>query len=228
MKIFVGYGYNDRDRWIKEMVIPIIEAFGSDYESGEVTYGGTISDAVIDKIKLSDALIAFMTKRIAPDAADGETHLWVTQELAIAVSEKKPFVEVREIGISQQSGVTGGFQTIYYDENARDACLVKIVEALGKLHREYPVRVQLLPKHFAIGDLRPLANKNLLTCQYVIRNGSQDTAPVTTAIKRIRGGLFIDVPPPERNAMIQIDIKHGHQIWSSDYESLDAYGIHLE
>ena len=30
MKIFVGYGYNDRDRWVEQFVFPIIEAFGSE------------------------------------------------------------------------------------------------------------------------------------------------------------------------------------------------------
>ncbi len=29
MKIFLAYGYNSRDEWISEMVVPLIEAFGS-------------------------------------------------------------------------------------------------------------------------------------------------------------------------------------------------------
>ncbi len=84
MKIFVAYGYNDRDKWIEDMVFPLIKAFGSEVETGGVTYGATIPDAVRNKIQFSDALIAFTTRRISPGGdANGQTHLWVIQELAI-------------------------------------------------------------------------------------------------------------------------------------------------
>ena len=28
MKVFVGFGYNDRDRWIEEQVFPILRGMG--------------------------------------------------------------------------------------------------------------------------------------------------------------------------------------------------------
>jgi len=228
MKIFVAYGYNDRDKWIEKMVFPLIEAFGSEVETGGITYGMKISDAVRSKVRFSDALIGFTTERVSPSDADGQTHRWVIEELAIAGDDKKPFVEVREIAVDQQDGMTAGYQRINYDENARDKCLVEIVQALGLWHSSNIVQVQLLPKDFARDDLRPLHNQKLLTCEYVIKTGNHQTSPKTADIQRIKGGLFIDIQQPERNALIQINIKHGTTVWSSDYESLDSYGIHLE
>lgn len=229
MKIFVAYGYNDRDKWIKEMVFPIIEAFGSEVETGEIAYGNTISESVREKIHGSDALIAFTTKRISPDnPASDATHLWVVQELTIAYENKKLIFEVREKGVNQQSGITGDYQRIEYDEAARDKCLVEITKALGAWHQANTVQVQLLPADFARSNLRPLVRQGLLTCDYVIRRGNHEAAPVATEIKPIKGGLFINVRQPRADALIQIHIKHGTQTWSSDYVSLDSYGIVLE
>ena len=75
MKIFVGYGYNDRDKWIEKMVFPIIKAFGSEVESGETIYDGAIPDGVRNKIRRSDALIGFTTRRTTQDNAVWQTPL---------------------------------------------------------------------------------------------------------------------------------------------------------
>jgi hypothetical protein len=63
MKIFVAYGYNDRDRWIPDLVFPIIRAFDDEVITGEELQGEQITDAVRRKIQQSDALIAFATIR---------------------------------------------------------------------------------------------------------------------------------------------------------------------
>jgi hypothetical protein len=36
MRIFVGYGYNDRDKWIEDLVFPLLESFGCDVVEGKV------------------------------------------------------------------------------------------------------------------------------------------------------------------------------------------------
>jgi hypothetical protein len=230
MRIFVAYGYNDRDRWIREMVFPIIEAFGSDIETGEITYDGAIPNSVRNKILRSDALIGFTTRRIEADNQDnydGRTHLWVIQELAAAYTLDKRLVEVRENGVNPQGGMLQDYQRINYDETARDKCLVKITEALGAWHSTDMVRIQLLPEGIANDDLRPLLNQGGLTCQYTVRSGSYDAPAVPVNIVPITGGLFISVPQPSRDDLIQISIRYGNRVWNSDYESLNSYGIHL-
>lgn len=226
MKIFVAYGYNDRDRWIAEMVFPVIEAFGSKIETGEITYGNSISDSVKRKIFQSDALIAFTTRRETQDNKVWQTHRWVIEELAVAAARNKKRIEVLEVGVEQQGGFSQDYQRIEYDEKARDKCLVEIVKALVFWHRTESVRIQLLPENVANHDLRPLLAQGL-SCEYKVRTGNLVEDPIKTEIEKISGGLFINVPRPESDAFIQIMIRHGNREWSSDYETLNSYGINL-
>ncbi len=226
MRIFVAYGYNDRDKWIKAMVFPLIEAFGSEVETGEMTYDTAIPDSVRNKIRRSDALMGFTTRRTTQDNAVWQTHRWVIEELAAAAALQKKTVEVRESGVEQQGGLTQGHQRIEYDENARDKCLVAIVEALGIWHSTDFVLVQLLPEGVANADLRPLVDQGL-TCHYVTRVGSQDDPPIQAVVEGIKGGLFVFVRRPERDALVKLSLRHGNRVWSSDFESLNSCGVHL-
>jgi hypothetical protein len=226
MKIFVAYGYNERDRWIKEMVFPVIEAFGSEVEAGEMTYETSIPESVKNKIRRADALIAFTTRRTTQDDVIWQTHRWVVEELAAAAVLEKKTVEIREKGVEQHGGLTQANQRIEFDETARDKCLVDIVKALGVWHSTDFVQVQLLPEGVANDDLRPLLDQGL-TCHYVTRVGSYDDQPVEAVVAGIKGGLFVYVRKPERDALVRINLRHGSRVWSSDYESLNSYGIHL-
>lgn len=226
MKIFVAYGYNDRDKWIEEMVFPIIRSFGAEVETGEDAFDGSIPDSVKRKIQYSDALMAFTTRRTTQDNVVWQTHRWVIEELAAAAALGKKTVEVRETDVEQQGGLTQANYRITYDENERDKCLVEIVKAIGKWQSSNLVRVQLLPEGIR-GDLQPLLSNQGLSCQYVVRRGSFVGNEVPATIERITGGLFIDVPQLGSDSLIQISIRYGDQEWSSDYESLNSYGIHL-
>lgn len=53
MKIFIAYGYNDRDKWIREMVPKSVRAFGSDSETGEETYNGPKVGSKIMSLKIA-------------------------------------------------------------------------------------------------------------------------------------------------------------------------------
>jgi hypothetical protein len=63
MKVFVGFGYNDNDKWIKELIIPFIEELGCEVVTGEEMQGEKLSDGVISRVEESDACIGFLTKR---------------------------------------------------------------------------------------------------------------------------------------------------------------------
>jgi hypothetical protein len=229
MKIFVAYGYNQRDQWIRDMVFPIIRAFGSDVITGEETYNGpNIPDNVMAKIRRSDALIGFTTRRTSQDNTVWQTHQWVVMELAAAFALKRPLVEVREQGVDSQGGLIQGLQRIDYNEQERDKCLVEIVKAVGNWHQTDMVKIQLLPEGWANNDLRPLLDDQGLSCKYIVRIGNYEDGPFDAQIKPIKGGLFIDTPSVPRDALIRISIRYGNQVWSSDYESIDSYGIHLK
>lgn len=227
MKIFVAYGYNERDKWIKDLVFPIIEAFGAEVETGEITFNDTISEIVKRKILLSDALMAFTTKREPENPASTTTHQWVKDELAIAAASNKKIVEVREKGVDSQSGFTSGYQRIEYDETARDKCLVEIVKAIGDWQSRKFVRVQLLPEGIR-ADLWRLLNDKNLSCNYRVKIGNYTSEDVPVKIEKIGMGLFIYVPQMNSEELIQISIEYKGRIWESSYESLNSYDISLE
>ena len=228
MNIFLAYGYNPRDQWVRDMVKPIVEAFGSTPITGEETYTGpNIPSSVLDKIQKSDALIGFTTKRTTQDNVVWQTHQWVVMELAAAITLRKRVVEVREVGVDPQGGLAQNLQRIDYVETNRDQCLVDIVKAIGSWHQNDTVRLQLLPEGLVNSELRPIIKNPGLSCEYVIRTGNFETVPLRAQIWGFKGGLFIDVPNVPRNALIQINVAYGGRIWSSDYESTDSYGIHL-
>jgi hypothetical protein len=228
VRIFVAYGYNERDQWIKDMVFPIITAFGSEVAAGDVTYeGSNIPDHVRTNIRFSDALIGFTTRRSGSQGElTSQTHRWVISELAAAFALKRRVVEVREQGVDSQDDLLQGLQRIEYDEQARDQCLVEIVKAVGSWHRRGTVRLQLLPQQVN-EDLRPLLNNPGLTCEYVVRMGNYEEDPRVAKIVPIKGGMFIDASDVPREALIQIRVQFGEESWSSDYESIDAYGVYL-
>ena len=228
MKIFVAYGYNERDQWVKDMVFPIIEAFGAEVVTGDQTYEGSIPENVRSSIERSDALIGFTTRRDPQNATMSPTHQWVVSELASAVTLNRRVVEVREQGVDPQGGLHQGLQRINYDEQARDKCLVEIVKAVGSWHKTGTVRLRLLPEEL-FKVLRPLRTDPELSCQYTVRIGSYESEPRDTKIIAITGGLFIEASnvPRDPLTMIRIDIKHRDRTWSSDYEPIDTYGVNL-
>ncbi len=57
MRIFVGYGYNDRDKWVEDFVFPLIEAFGDTPVAGKEIFGQNLNDGVRGLIKECDALM---------------------------------------------------------------------------------------------------------------------------------------------------------------------------
>jgi len=87
MRIFVAYGYNDRDLWIERAIFPVIEAFGSECVHGKALHGTEIVPSVQKLIESCDAIIGFTTAR--PNETAGVTHRWVTDELASALDETK-------------------------------------------------------------------------------------------------------------------------------------------
>ena len=229
MKIFVAYGYNQRDRWIQELVFPIIRAFGDEPVTGEELQGEQITDAVIEKIKRCDALIAFATRRGEQPDAVGKwtTHRWVTDELSLAIPMGKRVVEVREDGVNDQGGVAGGRQHVQYDEANRDKCLVEIVKAIGKWHQGGVFKLQLLPEEFA-KEVFPFLESPELRCSYCMYVDNVVTEEIQTRILPITGGLFVQAGGVPRDALIQIKVKYRDKAWNSSFESTDSFGIRMQ
>src|SRR5258708_35412135 len=108
MRVFVGYGYNERDKWVEDYVFPLLVAFGCEVVHGKVVYGGALPDEVMKAIRSADAVIGFTTRREAIAEGQYRTHEWVVHELLTAHAQdpRIPWVEVREEGVISPGGAT--------------------------------------------------------------------------------------------------------------------------
>jgi hypothetical protein len=219
MRVFIAYSYNPRDQWIKELVMPILRAFRVEVVTGEQTYGGSIPDVVLKRIRASDALIAFTTRRDQQQNQNWTTHYWVVQEMAAAIATPLPVVEVRELGVDPQAGMQASLQRIEYDEEHRDTCLVKIVEAIGNL-RFSSFEVQLLLPESDMNIIGPLARKGQVICSYRYREGFYKSPEVRTEVEAITGGLFVVVKDVPAQSLVKFSVEASGRTWSSGFENL--------
>jgi hypothetical protein len=228
MKIFVAYGYNERDKWVPSLVFPIIKAFGDEVITGEELQGEQITDSVIKEIEQSDALMAFVTKRQKIDETQWTTHRWVTDEISQALAYKKLVAEIREIGVDEQGGIASDRQRITYNDNERDKCLVDIVRTLGKWHSNDTVKLQLLPED-CVQAIRPLLRNPGLRCTYKILNSEGDLSEeIPATVLPVTGGLFVHAKNIPRMSLIQIRVECAGKLWTSNFENIDFSGIHLQ
>lgn len=232
MKIFVAYGYNNRDSWIPEMVFPIIKAFGDEIVTGEEAQGEIITEAVIQRIKRSDALIAFLTRRgEAANRQTGkwETHRWVTDELSQALGFKMLAVEVRETDVDPQGGIAGDRQRIEYDETKRDRCLVELVKTIGRWHQGTMIKLTLLPDEF-VKEIMPrvLLRDPTVKCTYSLFTDAEgETDEITTPIIPLPGGLGLNARNVPRGAMIRVSISCAGKMWISNYENTSSHTVQM-
>lgn len=228
MKIFVAYGYNERDKWVPNLVFPIIKAFGDEIITGEELQGEQITDAVLREIRQSDALMAFVTRRDKKDETRWTTHRWVTDEISSALTYKLLVAEIRELGVDEQGGIAGDRQRIAYNENERDKCIVEIVKILGKWHSGDTIDLQLLPDEF-VQNIRPLLRNPSLRCTYKILDSNGDPSDeIPATILPITGGLFVRAKNVPRLSFIQIRVECSGNSWSSNFEKTDSLGIRLQ
>lgn len=173
MKIFVGYGYDDRDKWIEENVFDLIRAFGGEPVSGKEIFGQQLEEGVRQKIRECDAFLGFTTRRDKLQNGKYTTHRWVTDEIVAAGESRIPFLEVRETDVDPQGGMPGGRQHVIFDPERKEKCLVAIALAISKWRPNTPVKLQVLPEQVA-AKIRPVMNKKGFRCCYRILNESVD------------------------------------------------------
>jgi len=226
LKVFVGFGYNERDAWIPELVFPLVRAFGCEVVTGEDMQGQPLSPEIRRRVEGSDALIAFRTRRGDPDQRGVyDTHRWVDNELTLAIGGDLRAVEVREQGVDSQGGLAGDRQWIEYREDERDKLLVELAKTVGGWVRIF--RLQLLPEAF-VNEIRPLLGAPGFRCTYTVLEGSRESAPRETPVRPIKGGLFVWADGLSDQSLIRVTIEGNGKRWSSDYEGIDSVGINLK
>jgi len=230
MRVFIGYGYNDQDRWVEAYVFPLVEAFGCKVVHGKVAYGGALAPDVVDLIRGSDAMIGFTTRREALGPNQFTTHPWVIQELVTAYTHipSIPFVEVREEGVSPGGMIEAhNARRIDYREADRVLCLLQIAQALRRLLEQGKVTtVRLGPESVAQAISILLDDPTFRAMSQVLR-GDVELPPQPIAVLPIKGGLFVKSRDIREGDLVRITISACSQTWRSSYVSLEAYNLDL-
>ena len=232
MRIFVGYGYNQRDEWIDKFVFPLLMAFGCDVVHGKVVYGGMLPDEVMKAIRAADALIGFTTRREQIASGQYRTHDWVVQELLTAHAQDPslPWVEVREEGVISPGGILESVsaQRIDYRENDRATCLIEIAQALRRFHDLTNVTLIRLGPPSAVEQIGNLLDDRTFICSCHSLRGAVQLPMRQTAVFPIQGGLFVQLRGLGKGELIRITISARGRVWRSDYKSVDTVDVRVK
>jgi len=228
MKIFVGFGYNPRDAWIKEIVFPVVESFDGEIVTGEELHGQVLADGVKKNVRECDALLAFFTPR--DEMANGKftTHNWVRDEFMYALDQNKEAVPIVELKVDWNDGMAGNRQRLDFKEEAKDKLLVELVKILSRWRKIYSNRrLRFLPVEI-IGEVRPLLAQGKVKCTYRYMIGSWESPEMEAPLLKIAGGLCADIKNlPPSNSLVQVKVSGDQFAWSSDYESMEFLSINL-
>jgi hypothetical protein len=234
MKIFVGYGYNERDKWVEELVVPLIEAFGDTPVTGKEVYGKELSDGIRGLIRECDALMGFATRRDGPNQKGlWSTHKWVSDEIRTADEQrpKIPYVEIREVDVDPQLGMDLARAYILYEESRRDRCLLALAQTISRWHSELQACVfQLSPDQFIKAVIPRLGDRNL-ECTYRLMNPNtgKESEEFPMNIIQQREGLFVYASNVPSDRFIRVRVSYGANfLWVSEYQKQDIRVLALK
>jgi hypothetical protein len=232
MRVFVGYGYNERDRWIETYVLPLVSAFGWDIVHGKTVYGGALPDEVMQAIRNSHAMLGFTTRRDLDAAGRYRTHDWVIHELMAAHAQQPsiPWVEIREEGVLSPGGIieTASTLRIDYRENDRADCLVKIAQAIRRFQDLTKITTIRLGPVPTVEQIRPLLRDSSFSCSFQILRGAVEEPETRTAVLPIKGGLFVQLRGVAPGELVRITLSGAGRLWRSDYESADTVDVQVK
>lgn len=235
MRIFIAYSYQERDRWIEDLIFPLITSFDSTPVHGKDIQGARLSDEVKDRISRCQALLAFVTRR-GNDSVDGRyfTHRWVTDELAFASQLGKAVVEVREAGVDPQDGIAGDRVRIKFEGTDRLEVLLQLTGTLARWHRQMR-RVHLIPQKSIVRDgqlmevgaewLRGQMNRPGFRCQYQILDGDYESSPVDAEVRSIEGRLYLSAGHLSSGSRLRLHITTSEGVFVSGFENVDDVNL---
>ena len=222
MKVFVGYGYNDRDTWIEDWVFPLIRSFDFEIESGKGLEGLGLSEEVRARIGKSRAVIGFTTRRVQQVNDYWSTHRWVVDELTHAGNLGLRHMEVRESGVDPQEGMRNGLGRLDFDFERKEVLLVELAAVLQRWRRELQsIQVWLLPEAIRPMIMRSYRDQGF-KCVYRTMIEAEESDPVEVRPVPYKGGVYIKLRDVPLNAAVQVEICCDGKTFRSDFEPIDA------
>jgi hypothetical protein len=225
MRLFVGFGYNNRDHWIEEQVFPILSGMGFIVRDGKEMHGEILQPEVQSRIEQSDVAIGFFTVREGQGEADFSSHVWVRDEMVHANAIGKPIIPVKEEGAKVPDGLLGNRQYIPLRQNDRLACVVELVRALGRRNIR---RLKLDPDN---DQLRRKLQHWPRADGFVIKYRTQDEAGLespyrTGRLELVEQGFYLNVSDVPRKAYVEVEgFLHGAPQFSSGWVTADAVHV---
>jgi hypothetical protein len=228
MKVFVGFGYNERDHWIKVHVFPILECMGFTVVTGEDMHGEILQPEVKRRIDQSDAVVGFLTIRDEDNNGDFNSHLWVQNELLWGNAKDKPIVPIKEENVKVPDAMLGNIQCILLRQNDRLSCVSELARALGRRNIR---RIKLEPED---DKLRKDINKWRVDQNFTITYRTQDGLNgIESDFKKGRlevfdQGFYLNVSDVPRRAYLEVQgILNGQTMFNSGWSSADAVSIKI-
>jgi hypothetical protein len=227
MRVFVGFGYNERDQWIEKQVFPILSSMGFTVVHGKAMQGKELPPEIKSRIEQSDAAIGFLTIREGQEQAEFNSHVWVLSEMVYADAKGKPIIPVKEDSVHDPRGLLGNRQFITLRQNDRLACVVELVETLGRRNIR---RLKLEPED---DQLRRTLHQWRKNAGFVIRYRTQDEQGVESEYRKGRlelvdQGFYLNVSDVPKRAHVEVEgILNETTEFSSGWAAADAVHVKI-
>ena len=226
MRVFVGYGYNQRDAWVERDLIPLLEAFQMTVLDGKEMPGQPLDQEIQRRIEQSHAVVAFFTLREGRDPAAYNSHDWVLHEALYAFGNGKPVIPVREAGVTFTNGIFGDRQFVPVELNGdKLGCVSAVVRAL---RNHWPQRLRLQPNTVAINRAALRAKREgTIQVLYRTRIAGVDSEIRPCSID-FEEGIYVEVDRLPPNALVEVTGKAaGRPIFTSQWAPVDAVQIEV-
>jgi len=225
MNLFVSYAFNDENRWIEELAIPLIRSLGFDVVTGWRMEGEIIVESIDERMRQCRGCIGFTTRRGDP-LPNGKfgTHQWVLDELTMARAMRLTVVEVRE-DVVHVEGAANAYVQLRFVRDARDKLLVELADALAHWPTRI-VRVRIEPPREGAEAFRRFVLRGGVSCRYQVQSRGRTISSGDAVIEPIIGGFYVDLEVPRDDVLVQLEIrKDGNSAWRSFGSSLVAIPI---
>ncbi|MFC1824455.1 hypothetical protein ACFL9T_17235, partial [Thermodesulfobacteriota bacterium] len=213
--------------WIEEQIFPILRGMGFSVVDGKSMHGTILQPGVKSRIEQSDAVVGFFTIREGQGDADFTSHIWVRDEVVHAEAKEKPIILVKEEGVKLPDGLLGNLQYVSLSQNDRLACVVELVQALGRRNIR---RLKLDPDS---DDLRRKILRWRKSTDFIIRYRTQDATGVESQYRQGRldmvdQGFYLNVSDVPKRAYVEVEgILDGSIEFSSGWVSADAVQVKI-
>jgi hypothetical protein len=227
MIVFLGFGYNDNDKWVVDLVIPFLQTLGCEVLTGEEMQGENLAQGVLDRIKEADVCVGLLTKRDDPDG-DGifNTHKWVIQELAAAAAAnpKKPTFEIIEKGVDPQKGMLGGNQHLVFEDKA--ILLLHLAKFIMKEKGKLAFKTFMLLPEALSESIR--LNLKFTTCKYRFWHKGKDFEPQKADLLKMPAGYSVIIRNiPSDDALVELLVENPAGTWSSPFVPVSSINVEL-